>query len=432
MFLLYFFACKAEIEEDDIKYFSMKYKNHIDLKKGTFQCFQDEAVIPLDHFNNDVCECCDGSDEFLNTTIFCENVCPIFLTKSEKVSLKHIYQTAILKRIALIEESQKLYNESLNEMESLKESINETEEALSPIAEVLSQKTNSLKKWVYETNNLPLPDPKEVEKEKYEYIHRKDKVRFVERSPYDEAEEEDIVGSKRKVIDKHDYKVRKNHRMNKWKTIQEEKYQELLTKALEKSRPQPSGSGILGKLKVIINKHEDPPVYKQYMEAKNLYDETVREYTKLTNKLVNVESLFRSSYGKNNIWFKNKGLVLTDSIPGTSNRVEFALLQHAHLILPSVGCQKSIDLGNFEGMINRMHLFTTQPHMYDQQRHLQVRFICYPEHIIFEASQPTTLHTKIVAGAPEVCEESYKQSEFETFLREIQNYKSKIVDESDL
>ena len=88
MFLLMF--------QDEFR-FSFKTESFsvFDIQKSEFHCLLSNESIPLKKYNDGVCDCCDGSDEYENANISCTNTCPVDMDKYNASLLNNLFNTAI-------------------------------------------------------------------------------------------------------------------------------------------------------------------------------------------------------------------------------------------------------------------------------------------------------------------------------------------------
>lgn len=65
-----------------------------DKSRNIFHCLSEDKNISLNKYNDGICDCCDGSDEFENPLIQCKNKCKINFTKINSTFIER-YKSAI-------------------------------------------------------------------------------------------------------------------------------------------------------------------------------------------------------------------------------------------------------------------------------------------------------------------------------------------------
>ena len=96
--------------------FTTKSFNAFDIINDQFHCFLSNETIPFKNFNDGICDCCDGSDEYENVNISCPNTCPVDVDKYDKNLLQTLFSDSIL----LSQQNQEKSASLMNEMRNIK------------------------------------------------------------------------------------------------------------------------------------------------------------------------------------------------------------------------------------------------------------------------------------------------------------------------
>ncbi|EAY12229.1 hypothetical protein TVAG_027820 [Trichomonas vaginalis G3] len=406
------------------EYFSERYRMHFNLDSMKFKCFNENKEISIDDIDDGICNCCDGSDEVSNTSFSCPNTCPIHVKNSEANELKGIFNKGIVNRVVLGAQGQQLYHElsELNKIQTQKR--DELSATLKEARAQLKKQKKDIKKWVYESNGLPMPDKAKLAAEREKYINRVEKVAYRQ----DAAEEEEGEGFEVPQIDQEAFKKRKQHRALKWDYAQKEKYINLLNTAIDKTKiTESSGNVFLAKLRVAetVKYH---PTYQAYLDTQKIVHDTSDELSKIGNSVYMNNLRLEIDYGADKQWYQSYGKTLTAPIANTPNKVSISLLQRASVRLPSTGCSRSNDYGAYIKRINNILVYQAEHvDVFKGQRSMRVKCLCHPEYVVLEAHENTDNRAEAVIGLPEVCPAQYSDNEFTQWLREIQYYKSDLL-----
>jgi hypothetical protein len=404
---------------------SPEYIDHINQTRNTFTCFADRREIPLSSLNNGQCDCCDGSDEFLNLT-YCYKTCPISLNSVERQTFQQLFQRAIFRRLTLGSENDAGYKQLASDIAELKGTINATRDAHTAANKKLEDAQNDLKSWVYRVHNREPPDPSKEKVARKAYVNREDNVRAA-KAPDDEENDEEAVLE----LDEADFKRRKQHRKAKWEWRKEEEYQQLLKAAIEMS--QPEVPGVLGKLKSKMHSKQNPPEYQAVLDAREALSQAQVKLTNLLSDVRNGEDRLAFDLGPGHLWFDVTERSIHGPVFNTDRTIVIDFFRRAQLRLPSTGCANLRSLGVFKKRTgNVMEYWSDRGEGDGRGKSLTVRFVCYPEDLLISASSPSSLRTIATVGLPEACNTSYTEQDFQNFLAEVQPYAERLLPRSEL
>ena len=423
-----FFGFLAFYGEFKPEVFSERYRKRFNLNDMTFKCIHENKKISIDDLNNDICDCCDGSDEVFNSTLRCKNTCPVNLALNDIKLLKDIYNKAIVNRVALGQEGSQLYKD----LEELNKRQVEQRAELKAKLDNLSSEVNRLEKelraWVFESNGRVEQTEEEKEAEMEEYVNKESNI--VYKSTEDEEEGEDYVAPK---VDEKALNEKKKRRADKWKYMKEIEYQNMFNNAINKFRESEKKSDLkpndfLSRLLQSTTEEKNPPIYQAFLDAQKEFNTTSSEYSKVNNDVFNNEYRLGFDYGKDKQWYEAFGKTFEGKVSGSANRLIISMMHRASIRLPTTGCVRSIDYGAYDGMKDGLLLFNLDHEdLFAGKRTMLAKVTCYPENYVFAAYENTPNYAEAILGAAEACPAHFDENEFNDWLREIQYYVDDIL-----
>jgi hypothetical protein len=402
------------------EHYSEQYQHHINLTSSTFTCFDRITVISLSRLNDGVCDCCDGSDEF--SSVYCYKTCPIRLSPAQRATFQRLFARAILARNSIAAEHDSSYRQLQWDVSEMESRVNATRDALDSANSDHEAAQAALRAWVYEANGVEPDDPAADRIARKAYVNRLDHVRAKRRSPGEEADEDEEL-----LIDADDFKKRKERRKAKWEWRKEQKYNELLKRALEKS--QPALPGALNRLKSTLQGKKYPAAYQAVLDTRDRASEAQLKLSHLLNDIRNGKDRLEMDVGEDHVWFDATERSITGPVIGTNRTVVVDYFRRAQLRLPSTGCQNLMQLGSFkERTQNTMEFYHGKTEVDGNPLSLTVRFVCYPEEKMFEARAPSVSRVVALIGLPEVCNATATQEDFEHFVQELHSFWNELPD----
>ena len=428
MFLFTFLLFQGDFDPD---FFAPRYSQRFNLDRMTFKCLRERKIISIDDINDEICQCCDGSDEVFNNSFSCPSTCPIELSKSDIKTLQTIYNRAIVNRIALGKQGAALYNELAARNNETAAERDKLREKLAPLTEELKTLEAQVRKWAYESNGLREPTAAEKAKAREEYANSVNLFDIQQKRSDDEEEGEGYEPPK---IDEAALEAKKERRREKWDWMQEIEYNNLLNTAIDKGvkelnkQTQPKANDFLSKLKATTEKPKYPEVYQHFLDVQGEYNESSKKYQQTKNDVFNNEMRLNIDYGEDYQWFESFGKIIEGTISGTRNKFLLTLLQRATVRVSNPSSVRSIDYGNYVERKGNLLIYNVDHENFAGKRILKVKTICYPERKLFEANDNTRLHLEAVIGLPEICPSQFVEDLFVDWLKEIQFYSDIVLE----
>lgn len=419
-----FLLILAFLGEFKPEFYSERYRLHFNLDTMKFKCINENKEISIDDMEDGICNCCDGSDEILNSSFSCPNTCPIHVTNTEAGELKLIFTKGIVNRVALGQEGQVLYKELQELTDVQRIQRDELRNKADSLKTQLKAQKKAVKRWVYETNGLPMPDKKQLALERENYINRDDKVQY-KSAAEDEEEEEGFSTQK---IDEKAFKRRKQNRANKWDYAQRMRYVDLLNTAIEKTKiTETSSNAFLAKLKV-GEKVKYHPTYQAFLDLEKDYNETQHDLGKISNEVYLNELRLDQDYGEEKQWYQCYSKTVSGPVVDTPNVLHLSLMQRVYIRLPSTGCSRSNDYGAYKRRVGNLLVYETDhTDAFKGKRVIRVKTVCHPDYVVLDARENTELNADAVIGLPEICPTQYSDRDYTEWLREVQYYKKELL-----
>ncbi|OHS93018.1 hypothetical protein TRFO_40675 [Tritrichomonas foetus] len=400
--------------------FSKNYQKYVDFGSNQFRCPQSNKLISLKEINDGICQCCDGSDEFINIT-YCFNTCPTSLSKRETTKLRSIFSTAIKNRVALSSNRTTQYRIFKESIEAKRRQVDKMKNQLNKAKEAYQKSKTNLKAWVYKTNKIPLPDPKKEEEAMQEYINRIDPRQYLTKIEEDEEEDEEGVDATPK-IDELELESIKEHRINKWLQKKHDAYSDLLQNALETYRATKSKLA-----------DKNPKEYSNCIKAKKQLKDIEQSYTNLLNEIQEGDKRLRLNYGPDYIWFTEKSIEV--KIKDEDAVVSFEFMKHATIrfLNPSDPSLEYKEIGEFQPPVTRMMHYGPKT-ITDQwsDYSFSIRMVCFPEFRVFDTKAPVMSRVISTIGLPEVCNTTFSEEDFDNYLHEVAQFKKEIFENGEL
>lgn len=407
-------------------FFTKAYKNNLNSDKTQFKCMNSDKYINLNQINDGICDCCDGSDEFLNLT-YCYNTCPLQLTKTDTKKLTNLYYSAIEKR-------KLLSKNRTDEFLAFKKELSEKHKELDLLKQYVDKLTldynNSkqiLKAWTYKTLNLPPFDPVSEKKEKEEYINKINlKKYFKKHHKEDELEEEEEEGTKKTPqISQLELEQIKDKRRLKWAEKKHYEYEKRLQKALETYKES------IKKMSIA----ENPTEYTNCKDLKKKLKNAKEKYELLKNEVENGDVRVTQNFGPDNIWFGLSEKQFEVEIPNENAFVSFKFMDSASLN-PKDTNQAFLlkrEIGPYRPPIDKMMYYGPKEITDNWNEYsFAVKLICYPDFRVFQTTAPVISRIQSIIGLPEACNATANENDLQTFLHEVAHYSHELKNEKEL
>ena len=412
-----FFIVFSFLSFYDLNFLSNSVKRQIDVKNKVFRCLQDNSEIPLEKFSDNICDCCDCSDEFLNNTLVTVNRCEHKkISQSQSYILKDLFKKNILARNQIRRQNEQRIKQYKADLSKLQLQHKELLEKLKKNQKEIAISKKELKEWVYSTNGLKMPTEEEVRARREAYINRESHIESKKRV----ADEEEEEGFAYHRIEDTNFEEKKRRREEKWDEIVKSEYNELLERAMAKVEPKKGD--FLSKLKD----------NKQTASQVSRYKELKSEKLKLRNDIYAVESQLSAisqnlRFNGNEIdpvWLSADNVYITGPVEKTKGELRVSLFRHAYIIVPPYD---KYDLGEFYSLNSTMR-FNGGRRMNDSlTASLNAFVFCHDKAEFFRATRQAPSRYTAWIGIPEACPSEYSDGEFDRHLSIIEPIVDKLV-----
>lgn len=396
--------------------YSGSIQKHFDYDHMTFKCFNQDKKISVDSLNDHICDCCDGSDEFIDPTFKCNNTCQHQLSQRDKKRLADVFRRAIIKRSGYSTTAQLLYNEITKNLTEASDILANLYKSKDISYENKKSAKKALKEFLYKHYGYKIPTEEQLKREKEEFINHKLEKLTKHVSDDEEMGEDDAVYQ----VD--DEIIRKARQIQeyKWIDLQKAKFNKLLEKYISERRAD-RPSDFMGKLKAM----QDFPEHENWINAKNEYKRINYNITEYKTQCDEYLRRINSDNSTDHIWQTIFGHVHEGKVSNTYASYKIIFFQAASATHRS----GFADFGIFKKLTNDLMIFGHK-NPNPVQHTLRLRLICYPEIHTLEALQKTRTHLDILLGLPHVCPSVFDNNLFEQWLREIQYYQEQVLQNS--
>lgn len=365
-----------------------------------FFCRNGGQSILFSQFNDGKCDCCDGSDEFLNSGIFCPNNCEISLPKKTISLFRILYDQSIKLRHSLSAQSHSIFQQSRSQFQNLENTLNQLSLNQNHLQTSLDEKLSSLKSWAYKLLDIKQPTNQELQEQKIQYINRRKYLPLKTQNLFDEEEEN--IGFEQDEIDETIFEKRRKDREIKWDDQQQLNWNHTLDLALKKSKNHSlfnEFQSFQANLNDLIDR-----ISKTKIEQRNykfdLEEDGTSDFVWITKKseelsiLVGEDDVFYFSFGKFATFKKGNQTILL-GLPTSIRNNRF----------------------NFDGKFSSRYRIPWSA---------SISFFCYSQTVFFDAFYVSASKIFVVGGAPEACSLDKSDGEFILNLRGLQFQSHKI------
>ncbi|KAK8897351.1 hypothetical protein M9Y10_015293 [Tritrichomonas musculus] len=420
-------------------FFTKTYKNRLNPDKTQFQCLRSDKFVTMNQINDGSCDCCDGSDEFINLT-YCFNTCPLHLSDFEKSFLTNQYYSAIEKRSLLSKNYTNEFQLFKTELSNKHKELDLLEKEYIELAQNYNNSKQTLKSWVYKTLGLPPYDPIKEKEEKEKYINKININKYLKKLNEDEVEEgeeeegeEEVNNEKSSKITQLEIEQLKDERRLKWAEKKHYEYDKQLKKAIKLYQESNKKSSFFSS-----NKEDTyPKEYTNCHDLKKKLKNTKIKFEALKDEVRTGDIRVTQDFGSDNIWFGLSEKQIEVEIPQENAYVSFGFMDSASLNPKENNNNQAFilkrEIGPYRPPINRMiHYGPKEITDNWNEYSFSVRLICYPEFHVFETTAPIISRIKSVIGLPEACNTTKSEDDLQTFLHEVAPYINQLVDKNDL
>ena len=413
----------------DRRFLTSVVTERIDEKAKTFKCRFDSKLIPLDNLNDNVCDCCDCSDEFVNVSIAQKNNCKIQEKIENRAQLLTFYKESIAFRNELLKTNNKKITRLQNKLSNLVDDINQQEKLYNQTRKKLRKAKYNLVKWAYEKNNIQMPSPEEIERQKQEYINKDASYyhpnEFSFYSPRKDSNEDEEEGEgfsppnvRYSQEDEYEIEQRRKRRAAKFDKEQKEKTKEIIRKAAEKSRPYGSFMSRL---------MQDSQMPQEIIDVEKL-----REIKKNIQININTLEMKKSKLDLHShyiemgpLWYKASRKSFKKNIEGEEGNLNVILFHFANAAL-STGHK---DLGQYSSLNGTIMQYINKNNVEEDGLNmiLSVHMICSASDVIYSARKLCPSRYEAYIGIPEICEEKFSNEGFNQFISESKPFQNKVL-----
>ena len=415
IFFLILFIEILENKEFNPHLFTKHYQQYYNKELNKFKCFFSDQYFDLTDINNGICDCCDGTDEFLNLT-YCFNTCPISLKNEEITILKNLYDDALKKRQELEENRAEILNDFTGEIQKKKRAMEILDEVYNDDLKNHQRIKDKLKAWVYKMLEIEPPSPEKEEEEKMEYINKIDLSSFNVIDNDEEGDEDENVKSTPKINDL-EIELMKEKRSIKWSRKKQKEYNKLVKKALKMYH------------KYTGNNTQNPDVYSNYLKSKHLIRVSKHNSSHAMKLYKKYESRLHNTPEENFLWLGLINRRAKLDLPDEKMTIKVRFFDHAKISFSNSKDKKAKTQNlPYQPPVNRMMHFGPKE-ISDKwsDYSFSVRFVCFPQFYIFDIKIPVVSRISATIGLPEYCNSTFKEEDFQNYLHEVYNFKNSIL-----
>ncbi|EAX85233.1 hypothetical protein TVAG_358460 [Trichomonas vaginalis G3] len=391
--------------------YSGALQKQFDLDKMTFSCSNSKNQISIEDLNNGICNCCDGSDEFLNSSHYCQITCPYSLNQRDSNHLLEIFHNGIVQKNALILKGNDLILKLQNDLARLDIELGNISLTKENLFKEKKTAKEVLKRDVYQTFQTPYYTSEELKIQKEKFINKKHD--HSKRSKIDDQEVGETVNIY--SYDKENSETIRKMRSIKFDDAQKRKFRDLLQKYIAKFAETSQHHNYL---EILVSKRQrNPPLLENYISISNKYKQACINESSILTRMESIKQ--RLNF--NEVWQSLYGISFKDKIENAAATFNIEFLIAAAAIHQN-GIAK---FGSFKGIKDNMLIY--EPDRLDPIKHtVRIRLICYPKIFTLEALQKTKTHLDIKLGLPHVCPSANDDNAFDAWIHEIQFYRNKI------
>ena len=404
----------------DLSFLSSSVKKRINGKKMLYQCFQGGQFIPLKQLDNGICDCCDCSDEFMNTSVITANNCiSNKLSKPQLEQLRDVYKNNIIARNQIKRGNEQRLNQLEVSRRELLTAIETRKRSLNKILEQISISKTNLREWVYSTNGLKMPTEEEMLARKDKFIKKESHIES-KKKRYDEEEEEGFSYTK---LEDTNFEEKQRVREVKWKQLVKEEYNQLLEMAIKKAQEKETSNHFLSKLK----ENPLPDTVITYQNLKRDKQKQRSELTQMFTQLNEIEELLKFTQQFDPVWLSAFKKLVHGPIEGSKGDLRITLFTEA---LIKASYPQPFSMGRFS-YFNQTMRFVDGTLMKDDERgSLNTYLFCHHKlEFMYATRQAISRYTAWI-GLPEACPETFSNAEFDKLVAIIEPFSHKIVIET--
>lgn len=394
--------------------YSDEFRGNFVMSENKFKCFEGSQKISIEQIGDNQCDCCDGSDEIFNKTLYCPYTCNSY-QNIDTAKLKKIYEKSIFYKKKIYEDSRKESDKILGRYKEYKDKLEEMKQNISDIKKSIEKYRSEFTDWVYQMNDMKRPTSDELLVEKETYI-QKHLIHFENKDYEDEIPE----GYDTRLVGKNS-QIRQE-KEEEFETIKLKESKKLLAQAVSrlKNSLKNSTSDYLELVKKYLSSLPEPVLLYDKMKSKKV--EAKKELSTLKDDYYEFVMIVERHTEHDHLYRSSPSDPLNGNVKGT-NLVLVMDLKDT-LYLREATTKKTIAISEYKHTVSNKLIYA------DNDYHMNIKSLCYYEDLFFHAYRPYKKLIYTVVGTPDACPDEFDEKLFNDWTYEILRYYPEVAKQS--